>query len=225
MSEPVEQWVKELLQSYDEEGKMTEKQLRILNAAIEVFAEKGFAASSTSEIAQRAAVAEGTIFRHYKTKKELLLSIVAPMMSKLIAPFVLRDFSKVLDAKYARYEDFMRAVLINRAEFARNHLPVIKIMLQEIPFHPELKEQFVERVGKKVLERIVPVIRKFQDEGQIVPIPPESVLRLSASAILGFLLMRFVMLPEREWDDAKEIDTTLDFILYGLSASGRPPVA
>lgn len=48
---------------------LTPKQAKILQAAVEIFAEKGYAATSTSEIAKRAGVAEGTIFRHYKTKK------------------------------------------------------------------------------------------------------------------------------------------------------------
>jgi AcrR family transcriptional regulator len=74
---------------------LTEKQKKILESAIEIFAEKGYSATSTSEIAKKAGVAEGTIFRHYKTKKELLLSIVAPTMAKLVAPFVIKDLNKV----------------------------------------------------------------------------------------------------------------------------------
>lgn len=65
----IDPWLKELLRLNDEEEKMTDKQIKIVQAAVEIFSEKGFAGSSTSEIAQKAGVAEGTIFRHYKTKK------------------------------------------------------------------------------------------------------------------------------------------------------------
>ncbi|MEF3310215.1 helix-turn-helix domain containing protein [Paenibacillus sp. GYB004] len=222
MSDQMELWLQEQLKFYDEDEKKTEKQLRILSAAIEVFAEKGYAASSTSEIAQKAAVAEGTIFRHYKTKKELLLSILAPMMTKLLAPFVLRDFTKVLDADYASYEQFLRAVIVNRIEFVKKHLPVVKILLQEIPFHPELKEQFLDAVAGQVLGRLTPIIEKFQANGQIVTIPSKTALRLTGSAILGFLAMRYMLLPHLEWEDEQEIEHTIQFILYGLSTSGRP---
>lgn len=222
MSDQMEQWLQEQLKFYDEDEKKTEKQLRILSAAIEVFAEKGYAASSTSEIAQKAAVAEGTIFRHYKTKKDLLLSIVAPMMTKLLAPFVLRDFTKVLDADYASFEDFLQAVVRNRAEFVRKHLPVVKILLQEIPFHPELKEQFLDTVAGQVLGRLLPIIERFQANGQIVPIPSKTALRLTGSAIIGFLAARYMLLPHLEWEDEREIEHTVQFILYGLSVTGRP---
>ena len=75
--------LEEMLQ---EDDSLTEKQKKILVAATEMFAEKGFAATSTNEIAKKAGVAEGTIFRHYKTKKDLLLSIVTPMMVKMLGP-------------------------------------------------------------------------------------------------------------------------------------------
>ncbi len=48
--------------------------MRILEAAVDMFGEKGYASTSTSEIAKRAGVAEGTIFRYYKTKKRFITS-------------------------------------------------------------------------------------------------------------------------------------------------------
>lgn len=44
-------------------------QQRILDAPVEAFAEQGYSGRATSEIARRAGVAEGTILRHYPTKK------------------------------------------------------------------------------------------------------------------------------------------------------------
>jgi AcrR family transcriptional regulator len=217
MSEEMEQWIVEMLRVSDDENKMTDKQIKILNAAIETFSEKGFAASSTSEIAQKAGVAEGTIFRHYKTKKDLLLSIVAPTMAKLIAPFVLKNFNKVLDSDYPRYEDFLRAVIINRMEFARNNLKIIKIMLHEIPFQDELQQQFKEHIAKKVIKRIEEIFDHFQKEGQLAPVPSHAAMRFTISVIIGYLLTRFLLLPELDWDDEKEIDYSIDFIMHGLA--------
>lgn len=87
MTQDPEEWLKMLEELFDQEGQMTEKQKKILQAAIEIFAEKGYAATSTSEIAKKAGVAEGTIFRHYSSKEKLLLAIVAPTLAKIIAPF------------------------------------------------------------------------------------------------------------------------------------------
>jgi AcrR family transcriptional regulator len=217
MSEDMEKWIAEMLRLNDNEDKMTDKQIKIIQAAVETFSEKGFAASSTSEIAQKAGVAEGTIFRHYKTKKELLLSIVAPMMAKLIAPFVLKDFNKVLHSAYPKYEDFLRAVIRNRMEFARNNLPIIKIMLHELPFQSELQQQFKEHIASKILNRMKEIVDHFQNAGQIIPLPSHVTIRLSISVVLGFLFTRFFLLPELDWDEEQEIENCVDFILHGLA--------
>lgn len=55
---------------------MTEKQERILQAALELFAQEGFKATSTSKVAKRAGVSEGLIFRHFGNKEGLLEAIV-----------------------------------------------------------------------------------------------------------------------------------------------------
>jgi hypothetical protein len=81
-------------------------------------------------------------------------------MAKLIAPFVLKDFNKVLHSEYPKFEDFLRAVVRNRLEFARSHLPIIKIMLHEIPFQTELQawdeEQEIEYSINFIMHGLAP---------------------------------------------------------------------
>lgn len=204
----------ELLNAGDE---LTERQKNILTAATEMFAEKGFAATSTREIAKKAGVAEGTIFRHYKTKKDLLLSIVTPMMIRLMAPIIIKDFNKVLNSDYENFDEFISAVVDNRAKFLRGNMKTIKIFLQEIPFHPELKEQFIEHVGTKVLTRIVEIVEFYQGKGQIIQLPPTTVIRLIGSTLIGHFVARHAIIPEADWKDDLEIERTIAFLVRGLT--------
>lgn len=206
--------VKEL---FIQEDGLTEKQKNILAAATEAFAEKGFAATSTSEIAKKAGVAEGTIFRHYKTKKDLLLSIVSPMMVKLMAPIIMKDLNKVLDHRYEKFEDFLRAMLENRAKFLQENLPIIRILIQEIPFHAELKEQFIEHIGIRVLTRFKEIIEYYQAKEQIIDLPSETVIRLTASTAIGLFATKYVIAPEDGWDECVEVERTIQFLMSGLS--------
>ncbi|MDQ0196235.1 TetR/AcrR family transcriptional regulator [Paenibacillus wynnii] len=214
-----EQWIQEIL-NLGEDEKMTPKQLAILQAAIEVFSDKGYSAAATSEIAQKAGVAEGTIFRYYKTKKDLLLSIVGPTMSRMIAPFVLRNFNGVLDLPFDSYEDFLRAFIVNRLEFARKNFRIIKILIQEIPFQPALREQFVENILVKVVERVEKIVEHFKEKGEIVEIPTPAIIRFSISSIIGFLLARLLLMPDKDWNDEEEIELTIRFIMHGISPDG-----
>lgn len=212
----VEQWIHELAQLDD--SKMTEKQFKIIEAAVEVFAEKGYAGSSTSEIAQRAGVAEGTIFRHYKTKKDLLISIVSPMMSKLIAPFVLNNFKEVLVTNYPTFEDFLHAVMMNRLIFVRKHLKIIKIMLQEIPFHPNLQAEFKQQVGTQIFKRLSEIVEHFKSKGELIEKPTHELLRFVASSMIGLLVTHFVLMPGQPWDEEQEIRNLIALIMNGMSA-------
>ncbi|MGD6856088.1 TetR/AcrR family transcriptional regulator [Bacillus infantis] len=203
---------------FGEQAGLTEKQKSILLAAIQMFSEKGFSATSTSEIAKLAGVAEGTIFRHYKTKKDLLLAIVEPIMSDLVAPYLIQDIEQVLKQRPIRYEDFLRSLLDNRIAFLKKNLPIFKILIQEIPFHPDLKKRFIEQIAEKVFQQFIKIVEYYQEQGQIIPdIPPKSIVRMTFSALIGHLAIRYLFLPEAEWDDDAEVERTIHFVMNGLS--------
>lgn len=220
MSDKKEQWLTDLIQlteGYDQQKK-TDKQTKILEAAIEIFSEKGFAATSTSEIAQKAGVAEGTIFRHYKTKKDLLLSIAGPIATKLIAPFLMRDFAKLLDIPYNRADEFFRVIARDRIVFARKNIKLIKILVHEVPFQPELMEQIKSLVTKVVVTRIEKVVKHFQEQGQLIEAPPWRIMRSTASLFIGMIIFHVFLTPESPFDEEEEIDRTLDILMHGIAS-------
>ncbi|MET3729231.1 AcrR family transcriptional regulator [Fictibacillus halophilus] len=211
------EWINDLIND-NEAPTMSDKQQKILEAAIDTFSEKGYAASSTSEIAKKAGVAEGTIFRHFKTKKELLLAIVTPTVAKFVAPFFIKSFAKeVFENEYEHYEDFIRVIAKNRLEFVRKQFPVLKIFIQEIAFHDELREPFQKLFTQHVYQKFKKIIEHFQEKGEIVSLPPETIMRMTASSIIGYILPRFLLFSDKEWDDEKEIDQIVAFIMYGLT--------
>ncbi|QJC53969.1 TetR/AcrR family transcriptional regulator [Paenibacillus albicereus] len=214
-----EPWLEELLQGAADEGKTTARQARIVEAAVELFAEKGFAAASTSEIAVRAGVAEGTIFRHFKTKQELLLRIAKPAIVKLLAPFLLREFKDVLDVRYDSYGEFVQAMLANRLEFIRQNPRLVKMIVQELPLQPDLQEQVKQTLVPLLYPRLKAAVERFQEQGQLAPLPPPTVLRLTASGILGYIAGHLAAAAGRfpDWDDEAELQATIAFIVKGLS--------
>src|ERR1700757_1002669 len=62
----------------------SDKYQRILDAAIEVIAEHGFFHSRVSEIADRAGVADGTIYLYFKNKDELLMAAIDSAFHRFI---------------------------------------------------------------------------------------------------------------------------------------------
>ncbi len=82
---------------------MTEKQEKIVNAALKLFAEEGYKSTSTSKVAKEAGVSEGLIFRHFGNKEGLLKAIIQlgeEQANVLLASIVLESDPKALIRKY-----------------------------------------------------------------------------------------------------------------------------
>ncbi|WP_237417316.1 TetR/AcrR family transcriptional regulator [Halobacillus litoralis] len=207
------------LEQEDGEGKnLTPKQAQILKAAVEIFAEKGYASSSTSEIAARANVAEGTIFRHYKTKKDLLISIVTPFMAKFMVPFFAARFTRrVFDEPPEEFRSLLSTILKDRFAFAAENAPLLRIVLQEMAFHPELQQRFQDVFIKDVYPKFEAALDRLKQGGQVVDKPNSTIIRMIMSAVMGFLITRFILSPDLDWDDEREIEETVAFIMYGLA--------
>ncbi|MDP9002031.1 MAG: TetR/AcrR family transcriptional regulator [Myxococcota bacterium] len=62
-----------------------DKRERILDAAVRVFAKKGFHATRVSEVATAAGVADGTIYLYFKSKDDLLVSLFEDRVERLLA--------------------------------------------------------------------------------------------------------------------------------------------
>ena len=62
-----------------------EKRVRIIDAAVEVFAERGFHAARIADIARRANVADGTIYLYFRNKEDLLLCVFEEKMEEHLA--------------------------------------------------------------------------------------------------------------------------------------------
>ena len=110
--------------------KDTLKQQKIVENAIRLFAEKGYANTSTNEIAKAAGVAEATIFRHYGTKENLLLSVILPFL-KEVTPILAQDFAQGLSpTNFESLEDLLRGLLRNRILFLKAIKNILMIVVK-----------------------------------------------------------------------------------------------
>lgn len=92
----------------------------------------------------------------------------------------------------------MRVFIENRIDFLHQNLSLVRIVLQELPFHPDLQAQLREILVSQVKERVEKIIRRFQAEGKLVKLPTDTVIRLTASVIIGYVLARSSLSRRRE---------------------------
>jgi Transcriptional regulator len=100
------------------------KQKQVLAASLALFAEQGFANTTTKQIADRAGVAEGTVYRRYKTKDELLAALLKPMVTTVL-PRLMREFAQqVATMRNLTRHQLLTALIENRAAFLAENWPV-----------------------------------------------------------------------------------------------------
>ena len=75
----------------------------------------------------------------------------------------------------------------------------------------------MEHVGSKVFTRLRQIIEHYQEKGQIIKLPIDTVIRLTGSTIIGYFVTRYGILPDADWDDEAEIDSTVQFLMKGLA--------
>ena len=63
---------------------------KTIETAIKLFAKQGYHGTSTLQIAKEAGVSQATVFKYFKTKEDLLYSIIVPVIPKLFLNFLKR---------------------------------------------------------------------------------------------------------------------------------------
>lgn len=213
-------WKNYLINESSKDNKLTVKQQNILIAAVELISENGYEKVSTSEIAKRAGVAEGTIFRQYKTKKDLLNAILVPSFMRFAAPIMVKSFKEeILEKEYIKFEDLIRSILEDRCRLAENETPLIRILVQEAFIQEDIKDELILIFKDEVFPVFEKSIKKFQQTNQIINIPAISILRIVVTNIFGYIVQRYVLFPNLIWDDDFEKEMIINTIIKSVTTN------
>ncbi|TYR81806.1 TetR/AcrR family transcriptional regulator [Priestia megaterium] len=197
--------------------KQTDKQQKIVTAAISLFAERGYANTSTSEIAKGAGVAEGTIFRHYGTKDNLLLSVILPFIKDSIPAMAEDVFNEIMSQNILCFEDFLRALLKNRIHFINENREIFQIVVKEILYNEELRKELQPYFIENIVQRITKVINIYKERGELIDIPSNTIQRMFFTFIGGYFVSRFVLLADSSVaDEDAEIENIIRIMMDGI---------
>jgi len=136
----------------------------ICAAALEVFAEKGFAAARLDEIARRAGVSKGTLYLYFTDKEALFRAVVRDA----IAPNV-EAITSTISTLDAPFPDVVRMFLTAFAE-REAQLPigaVAKMVIGESRNFPELARVWHDEVAAKAIGAIASFVERAQRKGEV----------------------------------------------------------
>lgn len=197
---------------------MTTKCKRILETSIDLFAKNGYANTSTSEIAKIAGVAEGTIFKHFGTKENLLLSSILPFISNYILPEMIMNLNDTeIKDTYPNFRSFIHDIVYERFSFMSENYKVAHIFLAEIFYREELRVQIVNSLRSKVLDNLDKILNYFKSENMIKNVSNELIIRTILSNICGYVVLKYIFNPNGNYDDDKELKFIEELIVNTFS--------
>lgn len=154
----------------------------ICAAALDVFAEKGFAAARLDEIARRAGVSKGTLYLYFKDKEELFRAVVRSAVTPNID--IIRELLGSADIPFAT----LFPMLIERFAAMTRQVPigaVAKMVIGESRNFPELAKVWHDEVVARGLATISELVAKAQARGELKPADP----RLVGFSLMGPIMM------------------------------------
>ncbi len=157
----------------------------IVAAAMEVFAEKGFALAKLDEIAQRAGVSKGALYLYFDTKEELFRAVVR----ETVVPNIegVRAMALAYEGPFAELAPLLLERLVAVADNSR--LPAVaRMVIAESRTFPDLARTWHDSVVSQAVGVIAELISRAQARGEIRPGRP----RFYAFSLIGPMLMGFL---------------------------------
>jgi len=199
---------------------------RIVAAATEKFADKGFGGATVAEIAGRAGISEGAIYRHFVSKDELLFSCLEPVFD-CIAKIAAELLPPKRELREKELEDVLRDGIRSRLEmFARYH-DEFKILFGELPHSARLARMYFDALREQ-RDDLEEIYLWFHSEETIRRPPSRSAFFIMLGQVMGLWgmqsMLRLVEDAEVEppgemfaIDGEHLLEDLTEFMMYGLA--------
>ena len=162
-----------------------ERRQAILDAAMKVFAQRGYAAATIRAIAREANIAQGTIYLYFPSKRDLLLALYRSMILESLEEIMARP-------EKGDDEAFLRSLVVDRIRRFRQNAQAVRFAFTELPFHDELREKFYREIALEQLGRIQAFLKDRIATGRFRPLRPEIAARAFQGMYVIFALAEVV---------------------------------
>ncbi len=151
-----------------------QKRLVLLDAAMDEFFERGFAAARMDDIAKRANVSKGTLYLYFKSKEDLFRSLI----TTFIVPNVERMEAAIHGAPSTRTAIQAIASIAPSIIRETNVPRMMKILVADSVTFPDMLKTYKENVLDRFLSVIAELLRRAKESGEIQIDDPDMTAKL-----------------------------------------------
>jgi AcrR family transcriptional regulator len=192
-----------------------ERVREILAAARQVFSEHGYEAASVSAIARRAGVVEGTLYKHFTSKRDLLYHVMREFYESLIA-----DVESGLRAVRGT-PNRLRFIIGRHLQAFSADRGLCRLLFREIRPDGELYHSAIEELNRRYTRAALHAIEEGIESGELrADIAPAMVRNMIYGGI-EHVVWRFVFRGGR-LDVDRLADDLTHAVLHGIVAAARP---
>ncbi len=189
----------------------TDKHELILDAAIRVFAQKGFNGARISDVAEAAGVADGTIYLYFKSKDDLLLTIFEEKMDVLIA-----GLHQALEGVTDPLEQ-VRTFAHYHFRQVRDHRELAEVLQIELRLSNKFLKEYRPEKLWVYLGVFADIIRSGQESGVIRPDIDPFMAMWAFFGAMDEMAMQFILARHRKFSLDAAADTVANIFIRGLS--------
>jgi len=170
-----------------------DKSLRILDAAIRVFARKGFYNSTIADVAKVAEVAEGTIYLYFKNKDDLLISIFEHSMDLFIQE-VSRELQGVQDPK-----DKLKKFLSLHLQLVQKNPELAQVLQIELRQSSKFMKEYEGGKFSEYLNLVRAILEEGQEKGVFRKDLEPRILRRAIFGAVDELALEWLLMPKKKY--------------------------
>ena len=189
----------------------------LLDAALALFVEKGFAATRSEEVAQRAGVSKGTLYLYYPSKEELFKAVVRQTLSALIAE------GQEAVGSFEGSSSALLSFLLHTWWERIGNTPaagIHKVVLSEVRNFPELAQFYTDEVIIPADRLFSSCVQRGMDRGEFRALPLHEVAHALMAPLIFMAVHRhsFGACPVHgaDMDASLVLNTHLELVLRGL---------
>ena len=169
------------------------RSVQILEAAARVFAQKGYHAATTKEIAAQAGVSEGTIYNYFHSKEDLLLSIPRLISETTVLPALSQMLATPITSGEEE-EKLLTIVLDNAFQNLQRNVDFLKVLFSTLPtMDEETLEEYLRRMPLWLAQVLEEFLQTRIAQGVYRPMDTTVVARAFMGMIVMFVLTQEVL--------------------------------
>jgi TetR/AcrR family transcriptional regulator len=193
----------------------------LLDAALDLFVEKGFAATRAEEVAARAGVSKGTLFLYFQSKEELFKAVVRENISGRFNEW--RAELEVFEGTTPELLAYCMNSWWERVGLTRAS-GLTKLMMSEAKNFPDIAAFYQQEVIMPGHNLIRAVLQRGMDRGEFRPMDLDYAVYLVVAPMIFLILSRHTagicISSDADLDPKKYIAFQVETILNGISAPG-----